>query len=128
VNVGQTFTAFGWGNDAGGDGFPRNFLGSSDTRPPVIVMWLIVWLLSAPCSVLHDQKCAPTRAGAISPAFFHYETQSCEPAELVSASCAALFHKAGVLSIIHELIVPWFLFRARAALTGRVYHPGFKSR
>jgi hypothetical protein len=45
VNVGQTFYAFGWETMLTETGFLAIFLGSSDTRPPVIVMWLIVWVL-----------------------------------------------------------------------------------
>src|SRR5262245_23430038 len=45
VNVGQTFYGFGWETMLTETGFLTIFLGSSDTRTPVIVMWLIVWVL-----------------------------------------------------------------------------------
>src|SRR4029453_17179390 len=45
VNVGQTFYGFGWETMLAETGFLGIFLGASDTRPPVVVMWLIVWVL-----------------------------------------------------------------------------------
>ena len=76
VNVGQTFYGFGWETMLAETGFLAIFLCSSDTRPPVIVMWLIVWVLfrtmfgagmikvrADPC--WRDLTCL----------FYHYETQ-----------------------------------------------------
>src|SRR5467141_3686997 len=45
VNVGQTFYAFGWETLLLEAGFLAIFLGSSDTAPPVLVIWLLRWLL-----------------------------------------------------------------------------------
>ncbi|TMC50451.1 MAG: lipase maturation factor family protein [Chloroflexi bacterium] len=45
VNVGQTFYAFGWESLLLESGFLAIFLGSSDTPPPVLVIWLLRWLL-----------------------------------------------------------------------------------
>src|SRR5881397_3358090 len=42
LNVGQTFYGFGWETMLAESGFLAIFLGSSDTRSPAIVMWLIV--------------------------------------------------------------------------------------
>src|SRR5882724_13306871 len=70
VNVGQTFYAFGWETMLTETGFLAIFLGSSETRPPVFVMWLIVWVLFRTMFGAGMIKCARTRAGAISLAFF----------------------------------------------------------
>src|SRR6201982_885024 len=43
VNVGQTFYGFGWETMLAETGFLATFLGPPETRPPVVVMWLIVW-------------------------------------------------------------------------------------
>jgi hypothetical protein len=45
VNVGQTFYGFGWETLLLEAGFLAVFLGSRDTAPPVIVIWLFRWLL-----------------------------------------------------------------------------------
>ena len=45
VNVGQTFYGFGWETMLTETGFLTIFLGSLGTRVPVVVMWLIVWVL-----------------------------------------------------------------------------------
>src|SRR4029077_11317370 len=45
VNIGQTFYSFGWETMLTETGFLAIFLGSSDTHAPVVVMWLIVWVL-----------------------------------------------------------------------------------
>src|SRR5919106_1747444 len=94
-------------------GFPAIFLGSSDTRPPVIIMWLIVWLLfrtmfgagmikvrADPC--WRDLTCR----------FYHYETQPLpNPLSWYLHHAPRWFHKAGVLfNHFTELIVPWFYF------------------
>src|SRR6266581_2946574 len=76
LNVGQTFYGFGWETMLAESGFLAIFLGSSDTRPPAIVMWLIGWVLfrtmfgagmikvrAEPC--WRDLTCL----------FYHYETQ-----------------------------------------------------
>jgi hypothetical protein len=113
VNVGQTFYSFGWETMLCETGFLAIFLGSSDTRPPVIVMWLIVWVLfrtmfgagmikvrADPC--WRDLTCL----------FFHYETQPLpNPLSWYLHHVPRWFHKAGVLfNHFTELIVPWFYF------------------
>lgn len=45
VNVGQTFYGFGWESLLLETGFLAIFLGSSDTSPPAVIMWLYRWLL-----------------------------------------------------------------------------------
>ena len=45
VNVGQTFYGFGWESLLLETGFLAIFLGSWDIAPPVLIMWLLRWLL-----------------------------------------------------------------------------------
>jgi len=45
VNVGQIFYSFGWESLLLEAGFLAIFLGSWDVAPPVLVMWLLRWLL-----------------------------------------------------------------------------------
>src|SRR5919108_5079467 len=113
VNVGQTFYGFGWETMLCESGFLAIFLGSSDTRPPAIVMWLIVWVLfrtmfgagmiklrADPC--WRDLTCL----------FYHYETQPLpNPLSWYLHYAPRWFHKGGVLfNHLTELIVPWFYF------------------
>jgi hypothetical protein len=113
VNVGQTFYGFGWETMLTETGFLAIFLGSADTRAPVIVMWLIVWVLfrtmfgagmiklrSDPC--WRDLTCL----------FYHYETQPLpNPLSWYLHHSPRWAHKAGVLfTHFAQLIVPWFYF------------------
>ncbi|MCM2579633.1 lipase maturation factor family protein [Streptomyces meridianus] len=45
VNVGQTWYGFGWESLLLEAGFLAVFLGNSETEPPVLVLWLMRWLL-----------------------------------------------------------------------------------
>ncbi|CAM5441562.1 Lipase maturation factor family protein OS=Streptomyces rimosus subsp. rimosus (strain ATCC / DSM 40260 / JCM 4667 / NRRL 2234) OX=1265868 GN=SRIM_035310 PE=4 SV=1 [Streptomyces rimosus subsp. rimosus] len=45
VNVGQTWYGFGWESLLLETGFLAVFLGNDDIAPPVLVMWLLRWLL-----------------------------------------------------------------------------------
>lgn len=113
VNVGQTFYGFGWETMLAETGFLTIFLGSSNTRPPVVVMWLIVWVLfrtmfgagliklrSDPC--WRDLTCL----------FYHYETQPLpNPLSWYLHHSPRWAHKAGVLfTHFAQLVVPWFYF------------------
>jgi len=113
VNVGQTFYGFGWETMLTETGFLAIFLGSSDTHAPVVVMWLILWVLfrtmfgagmiklrSDPC--WRDLTCL----------FYHYETQPL-PNRLswYLHHSPRWTHKAGVLfTHFAQLVVPWFYF------------------
>jgi hypothetical protein len=113
VNVGQTFYGFGWETMLAETGFLEIFLGSSDAHPPVVVMWLIVWVLfrtmfgagliklrSDPC--WRDLTCL----------FYHYETQPLpNPLSWYLHHSPRWAHKAGVLfTHFAQLVVPWFYF------------------
>ncbi|MGW4891910.1 lipase maturation factor family protein [Kitasatospora sp. NPDC004240] len=45
VNVGQTWYSFGWESLLLEAGFLAAFLGNDDTAPPVLVLWLLRWLV-----------------------------------------------------------------------------------
>ncbi|MCP9207550.1 lipase maturation factor family protein [Streptomyces cucumeris] len=45
VNVGQVWYGFGWESLLLETGFLAVFLGNADTAPPVLVLWLLRWLL-----------------------------------------------------------------------------------
>ncbi|UQA91730.1 lipase maturation factor family protein [Streptomyces halobius] len=45
VNVGQTWYSFGWESLLLESGFLAVFLGNAETAPPVLVMWLLRWVL-----------------------------------------------------------------------------------
>jgi hypothetical protein len=45
VNVGQTWYGFGWETLLAETGFLAIFLGPADVAPPVLVLWLLRWLL-----------------------------------------------------------------------------------
>ncbi|PYK11185.1 MAG: hypothetical protein DME61_01375 [Verrucomicrobia bacterium] len=113
VNVGQTFYGFGWETMLAETGFLAIFLGSSGTHPPVVVMWLIVWVLfrtmfgagmiklrSDPC--WRDLTCL----------FYHYETQPLpNPLSWYLHHSPRWAHKAGVLfTHFAQLVMPWFYF------------------
>jgi hypothetical protein len=113
VNVGQAFYGFGWETMLTETGFLAIFLGSSDTRAPVVVMWLIIWVLfrtmfgagmiklrSDPC--WRDLTCL----------FYHYETQPLpNPLSWYLHRSPQWAHKAGVLfTHFAQLLVPWFYF------------------
>src|SRR3989442_3669566 len=116
VNVGQTFYGFGWETMLAETGFLAIFLGSSDTRPPVVVMWLIVWVLfrtmfGAGMIKLRSDPCWRN----LTCLFYHHETQPLpNPLSWYLHHLPKSMLKAGVLfNHFVELIVPWFLFAPR---------------
>src|SRR5919204_4183038 len=113
VNVGQTFYGFGWETMLCETGFLAIFLGSADTRAPIVVMWLIVWLLfrnmfgagmiklrADPC--WRDLTCL----------YYHYETQPLpNPLSWYFHHSPRWMHKLGVFfNHVAEVPVPWFYF------------------
>jgi hypothetical protein len=113
VNVGQTFYGFGWETMLCETGFLAIFLGSADTRAPIVVMWLIVWLLfrnmfgagmiklrADPC--WRDLTCL----------YYHYETQPLpNPLSWYFHRSPCWMHKLGVFfNHVAEVPVPWFYF------------------
>jgi lipase maturation factor len=113
VNVGQTFYGFGWETMLCETGFLAIFLGSSDTRPPIIVMWLIIWVLFR---TMFGAGMIKIRADScwrdLTCLFYHYETQPLpNPLSWYLHHSPRWMHKAGVLfTHFAQLIVPWFYF------------------
>ena len=113
VNVGQTFYGFGWETMLTETGFLAIFLGSSDTHAPVVVMWLIVWVLfrtmfGAGMIKLRSDPCWRN----LTCLFYHYETQPLpNPLSWYLHHSPRWAHKAGVLfTHFAQLVMPWFYF------------------
>ena len=113
VNVGQTFYGFGWETMLAETGFLAIFLGSSDAHPPVVVMWLIVWVLfrtmfGAGMIKLRSDPCWRN----LTCLFYHYETQPLpNPLSWYLHHSPPWTHKTGVLfTHFAQLVVPWFYF------------------
>ena len=113
VNVGQRFYSFGWESLLCEVGFLAVFLGGSSDLPPVIVMFLLRWLLfrlelgaglikvrGDPC--WRDLTCLQ----------FHHETQPMPgPLSAWFHHLPKALHRVEVLANhTAQLIVPWFLF------------------
>ena len=125
VNIGQTFYAFGWESLLLESGFLAIFLGSSDTEPSTVMIWLFRWVLfrlilgagliklrGDPC--WHDLTCLD----------YHFETQPMP--NLLSWYFHWLpdwMHKGGVLfNHLAEVAAPFFFFAPQplAAVAGVV--------
>lgn len=113
VNVGQTFWSFGWETLLLETGFLAIFLGSADTTPPTVVIWLLRWILFR---VMFGAGLIKLRADPcwkdLTCMFYHYETQPLpNPLSWYFHHLPKLFHKAEVLfTHFVELIVPWGIF------------------
>jgi len=113
VNVGQTFYGFGWETILLESGFLAIFLGSSNTKPPRIVLWLLLWVLfrimfGAGMIKMRGDLCWRD----LTCLEYHYETQPLpNPLSWYFHHLPLWWHKTCVLfTHIVELIVPWFLF------------------
>jgi len=113
VNVGQTFYGFGWETLLLESGFLAIFLGSSNTTPPVIVIWLFRWILfrlmfGAGLIKIRADECWRD----LTCMFYYYETQPLpNPVSWYFHQLPKLFHKFSVfLTHFIELLVPWGFF------------------
>jgi hypothetical protein len=120
VNVGQTFYGFGWETLLLETGFLAIFLGSTRTPPPMIVMWLLRWLLfrmmfGAGMIKLRGDECWRD----LSCLFYHYETQpSPNPLSWYFHHLPRVSLQAGVaFNHFVELIVPLGFFGPRLVRT-----------
>jgi hypothetical protein len=113
VNVGQRFYSFGWESLLLEVGFLAVFLGGSHAEAPVVVLWLLRWLLfrlelgagliklrGDPCwrdltCLEHHHETQPM-PGPLS-AWFHHLPRPLHKVEVVANHFA-------------QLVVPWFLF------------------
>ena len=113
VNVGQTFYGFGWETILLESGFLAIFLGSSNTKPSRIVLWLLLWVLfrimfGAGMIKLRGDPCWRD----LTCLYYHYETQPLpNPLSWYFHHLPHWWHKACVFfTHFAELVVPWFLF------------------
>ncbi len=116
VNVGQTFYSFGWETMLLEAGFLAIFLGSNDTRPPVVVIWMYRWMLfrlmfGAGLIKLRGDACWRD----LTCMFYHYETQPIpNPLSWHLHQLPPLVHKAGTaLTHFIEIAMPWLYFFPR---------------
>jgi hypothetical protein len=113
MNVGQTFYSFGWESLLLEVGFLAIFLGSSDTSPPTVIIWLLRWVLfrlmfGAGLIKLRADPCWKD----LTCMFYHYETQPLpNPLSWFFHRLPPLVHKGAVLfNHFVEVIVPFGFF------------------
>ena len=113
VNVGQRFYGFGWEMTLLETGFLAIFLGASNTAAPVVMIWILRWVLFR---VMFGAGLIKLRADAcwrdLTCLVYHYETQPLpNPLSWYFHRQPLWMHKGGVL-LTHfvELIVPWGYF------------------
>ena len=113
VNVGQIFYSYGWELLLLESGFLAIFLGSSDTAPPVIMIWLYRWVLFR---VMFGAGLIKIRCDScwkdLTSLLFHYETQPLPgPFSRFFHRFPIFIHKSAVIfNHFIELVVPIFLF------------------
>lgn len=113
VNIGQVFYSFGWETLLLEIGFLAIFLGSRETSPPAVIIWLLRWvlfrvLLGAGLIKLRGDSCWRDLTCLI----YHYETQPLpNPLSWYFHQFPPIAHKGGVLfTHFTELVAPWGLF------------------
>jgi hypothetical protein len=113
VNIGQRFYSFGWESLLLEVGFLAIFLGGSASEPPVLVLWLLRWLLfrlelGAGLIKLRGDACW-RRLTCLE---HHHETQPMPgPLSAWFHHLPKPLHKVEVIANhAAQLIVPWFLF------------------
>ena len=113
VNSGQVFYGFGWETILLESGFLATFLGSSNTKPPRLVLWLLLWVLfrimfGAGMIKLRGDPCWRD----LTCLYYHYETQPLpNPLSWDFHHLPHWWQKTCVLfTHFAELVVPWFYF------------------
>ncbi|HUP58312.1 MAG TPA: lipase maturation factor family protein [Bdellovibrionota bacterium] len=113
VNIGQTFYGFGWETLLCETGFLAIFLGPTRAAPPVIVIWLLRWILfrlmfGAGLIKIRGDECWRD----LTCMKYHYETQPMpNPLSWYFHQQPMWIHKAGVLfTHVVELVVPFLYF------------------
>ena len=113
VNIGQIFYGFGWEILLLEAGFLAIFLGSSNTAPPTVIIWMLRWVLFR---VLFGAGLIKLRGDScwrdLTCLFYHYETQPLpNPLSWYLHHSPRLFHRGGVLFTQGvQLAVPWGIF------------------
>ena len=113
VSVGQVFYAFGWESILLEAGFLVAFLGSDDVAPPVLVLWLLRWLvfrieLGAGLIKLRGDPCWRD----LTCLEYHHETQPLPgPLSWRFHHLPRWMHRVetGANHVV-QLVVPWLLF------------------
>lgn len=125
VNVGQIFYGYGWESMLLETGFLAIFLGAGATTPPVILMWLLKWVLfrnmfGAGLIKIRGDDCWRD----LTCMTYHYETQPMpNPLSWWAHQLPDRFHKAEVFgNHIVELAVPFLYFAPQpiAAVAGLI--------
>jgi hypothetical protein len=113
VNVGQTFYAFGWESLLCEAGALAIFLGSSDVAPPILLVFLVRWLLfrvefGAGLIKLRGDRCWRD----LTCLRYHHETQPMpNPLSWLFHLLPARLHKVEVLANhFAQVVVPFLLF------------------
>lgn len=116
VNVGQVWYGFGWESLLCEAGVLAVFLGNARTAPPVLVMWLLRWLLfrlefGAGLIKLRGDRCWRE----LTCLYYHHETQPMPgPLSWYFHRLPGPLHKVEVLaSHLTQIIVPFGLFAPR---------------
>jgi Lipase maturation factor len=113
VNVGQTFYAFGWESLLLESGFLAIFLGSASTAPPIVIIWLLRWLLfriefgAGLIKIRHDPCWRDLTC-----LYYHHETQPLpNPLSWYFHHLPRRIHRLEVLgNHVGQLVVPFGLF------------------
>jgi len=113
VNVGQTFYSFGWETLLLETGFLAIFLGPAWTAPPLLLIWLLRWLLfrvefGAGLIKIRGDRCWRD----LTCLYYHHETQPMPgPLSWYFHHLPKPLHRAEVLgNHFAQLVVPFLLF------------------
>jgi hypothetical protein len=110
VNVGQTWYSFGWETLLLETGFLAIFLGARNVAPPVIVIWMLRWVLfrlmfGAGLIKLRGDPCWRDLTCLV----YHYQSQPIpNPLSWYFNRLPLIVNQAGVLfNHLAELVAPW---------------------
>ena len=120
VNVGQTFYAFGWESLLCETGFLAIFLGNAQVAPPVVLVYLLRWLLfrvefGAGLIKLRGDRCWRD----LTCLYYHHETQPMPgPLSWYAHHLPERFHRLEVLgNHFAQLVAPVLLFAPQPVAT-----------
>ena len=125
VNVGQTFYAFGWESLLCETGFLAIFLGNAQVAPPIVLVYLMRWLvfrveLGAGLIKMRGDRCWRD----LTCLYYHHETQPMPgPLSWYFHHLPKRFHRLEVLgNHFAQLVAPVFLFAPQpiAAVAGLI--------
>jgi Lipase maturation factor len=118
VNVGQTWYGFGWETLLAESGFLAIFMGNARTAPPVLLLWLVRWLIfrlefGAGLIKMRGDRCWRD----LTCLRYHHETQPMPgPLSWYFHHLPGPLHRAEALANhIAQLIVPFALFAPQPA-------------